>query len=855
MTTLLKLAKSSLTPPIAAIMLTLVAFNAFAVDVYVATKNTGGAEPYDTPETAIVGLLPAQAYADALIAAGSADKVRLLLAEGTYKITDELRLTNAIEVVGLGSDWDKVILQADHTGRGNTGTDAKRRVASLSNAQALICNVKFYNGDVRNETYGGGVAIIGDGGMVTNCHITGNSATGSHKNGGGAWINSDAALITHCLIDNNKGGGNGYKGNGGGVFALKGTVANCLIKNNSALKGGGVALGGVTSAGNLSSTARIVNCTIVGNSVTYSSNTSDSGNGGGVYFYHGAPLVQNCVIAENTATQTGGAGYPEWFGQNSAADVFVHCGIAASGVDTPALPDSSKENPTCFRFTPSWSEGYHVAASSPLVNAGEYCEGSGTTDLDGNPRVKGTIDVGCYECQDAGFSVDPVAAPTTLLGSGDVTFTALTANEPAGEIDFVWTLTAPRLAEPMVFHGRSVTMNLDVPGHYDVTLAATGAEPVTKGDYIHVGALTNYLVVATNGNAATVPFDSWATAATNVEEVLDEAVAGATILIGPGKHYTRKQPEIVGLKLIGVEGAERTVIANGAGNVRVMTLNDPNSLLKGVTCMNGKAAGGSYGGGILIENNGGTVEDCVVSNNTLNGGSSAFGAGIACCSAAGVVRRTIVRDNADNTSHGGSAGGGVYITGGLLEDCLIVSNKAIGAAGIRVAGGRVANCTVVGNAVPKEQKSYQDYEPQCAGGIYLSGGYVTNTIIVGNTTALNYGTRPCAPEIAVAGDKYLARFVNCGVLAPAAAPNESCVAAAEDKIGFVDAANGNWRLTASWESAFYKKGAYDAWMDGATDLDGRPRAHNRTSSGTKKVVDIGCYESDWLPPGMILLVK
>ena len=851
---LLKLVKTALTPPLAAIMLALVAFNAFAVDVYVKTKNTGAAEPYDTPETAIVGLLPAQAYADALIAAGSADKVRLLLAEGTYKITDELRLTNAIEVIGLGSDWDKVILQADHTGRGNTGTDAKRRVASLNNAQALICNVKFYNGDVRNETYGGGMAITGDGGTVSNCHITGNSATGSHKNGGGAWVNSDAALITHCLIDNNNGGGNGFKGNGGGVFALKGTVANCLIKNNSALKGGGVALGGVASAGNLSSSARIVNCTIVGNSVTYSSSTSDSGNGGGVYFYNGTPLVQNCVIAENTASQAGGTGYPEWFGQTSAANVFVHCGIAASGVDTPALPDASKENPTCFRFTPSWSEGYHVAASSPLVNAGEYCEGSGTTDLDGNPRVKGTIDVGCYECQDAGFSVDPVAAPTTLLGSGDITFTALTANEPAGEIDFVWTLTAPRLAEPMVFHGRSVTMNLDVPGHYDMTLAATGAEPVTKNDYIHVGALTNYLVVATNGNAATVPYDSWATAATNVEEVLDEAVVGATILIGPGKHYTRKQPTIIGLKLIGVEGADRTVIANGAGNVRVMTLNDPNSLLKGVTCMNGKAAGGSNGGGILIENNGGTVEDCVVSNNTLNGGSAACGAGIACCSAAGVVRRSVVRDNADNTSHSSSCGGGIYVSAGLIEDCLIVSNKAVGAGGVYVSGGRVVNCTIVNNAVPSVQTSYGDPDGHRAGGLYMDGGYVTNTVVVGNTTVFTYEGHPSAPEITVSSAKHWTRFANCGVLAPAAAPNESCVAAAEDEIGFVDAANGDWRLDCR-KSAFYKKGAYDAWMDGATDLDGRPRAHDRTSSGAKKVVDIGCYESDWLPPGMMLLVK
>lgn len=844
----LKLVKTALTPPLTAIMLALFAFNAFAVDVYVQPDGATGftpTAPYDSWETAFATLPDAVAYANEQIDGGESSVV-IHLGVGTHSFKNCVALENPITIIGSGTDNSQTICYMDNNGRSMAN---KQGGFMLNHVSARLENVKITGGDARTPygRKGGGVLIQSEGGTVANCLISDNASGGSGGTGGGIQMESTNGLITHCVIKNNNGSGNGT-GSGGGIYVTKGTVDNCLITGNTSVRGGGMSIVG---------SATVRNCTFAANKAT-------GADGGASIFFNsttGSSVVNN-IFAQGVAGSQAGPSAPEWkVASKNAGTHFTNCvshcafGIP-EGATTIAVAGEGS-----FAFTAEFADAqYHVPASSAVVGTGDpsiYADEPEATDLDGKPRLlNGKVDIGCYQNTDVSFIVTPVINPSVALAGGSITFAAETANEPAGEIDFAWTLTAPTLEEPIVFHGRSVTMNLETAGHYDVTLAATGAEPKTKEDGLHIGAWTNYLVSAKSGTPSTVPYDSWSTAATNVEELFDEVVDGATVLVGPGTHYCKVDHTIGNLKIIGVDGAGETTFVNKAGEGRrVFILNHSSALLKGVTCSGGDARGGADGGGVLISDRGGTVEDCIITKSSVNGGSCAKGGGIACISSFGVIRRTVITGNADSTTHGGSGGGGVYLSAGLVENCLIVSNKANGAAGVYMAGGRVVNCTVLGNTVPKEQKSYQDIEPQCTGGIYLSGGYVTNTIVVGNATALDYGSRPCAPEITVSSSKYLARFVNCGVLAPAAAPNESCVAAAEDEIGFVDAANGNWRLTASWESAFYKKGAYGAWMDGATDLDGRPRAHNRTRSGAKKVVDIGCYESDWLPPGMILMVK
>jgi hypothetical protein len=91
-------------------------------------------------------------------------------------------------------------------------------------------------------------------------------------------------------------------------------------------------------------------------------------------------------------------------------------------------PDGSLENSvnlsmvnnSCITPLPQWSTGnitqdpqfldfdagnLRLQSNSPCINAGDYASVSGSTDLDGRPRIVGsTVDMGAYEFQGPGLS-------------------------------------------------------------------------------------------------------------------------------------------------------------------------------------------------------------------------------------------------------------------------------------------------------------------------------------------------------------------------------------------------------------------------------------------------------------------
>ncbi len=257
------------------------------------------------------------------------------------------------------------------------------------------------------------------------------------------------------------------------------------------------------------------------------------------------------------------------------------------------------------------------------------------------------------------------------------------------------------------------------------------------------------------------------------------------------------------------------------------------------------------GGGVYITN--AVVEDCVISNNNAYG----VGGGVNMVNNGGIVRRcTICCNRAGEGSPGGNDfyhGAGVFFYGsGTVENCRITGNTEVLSSGAGVtiwdqAGAVLRNCLVAENFAPSNAAGICVYRgtatfenctitanhvapgSSSAGGVYLSsaiGNLTTfrNCIIYGNTNPAGYSN--------IYWSSAGSRVVENSCIAPVPGAASFTVT---DSFADDPKLDAGYRLTG--ESRCVNAGLYQTWMDGALDLDGRPRLDRFTG-----LVDIGCYE-------------
>ncbi len=291
--------------------------------------------------------------------------------------------------------------------------------------------------------------------------------------------------------------------------------------------------------------------------------------------------------------------------------------------------------------------------------------------------------------------------------------------------------------------------------------------------------------VAQNGQTPSGAFTTWDSAASNIQEAVDQASAGDTVLIGAG-HYTTNATltNVVTISkpitLVSSNGNPASVSIDGSNTNRGIAIYPvlvtyPYNI-GGITVSNCWSS--TSGGGIYISpiaNFSGNLSNCVVSGNASAG---AYGGGLCYPFLASPgVKYTIKGCTFSSNSAPSGSGGGIYFnsygSGGasllIISNCLISGNSAAGpGGGIHCGRGMtniIQNCIVSGNralstafgngggGISFEQGTslaqvrncliYNNYSGERGGGIVLansaSSAGLYNCTIVSNSAVLGAG--------------------------------------------------------------------------------------------------------------------
>jgi len=470
--------------------------------------------------------------------------------------------------------------------------------------------------------------------------------------GGGIYCDGVSPTIINCVIaDNNS------TGRGGGMYcnSCSPVVRDCFFVDNTCLSNGG----GIY---NNSASTKFTNC-------VFSSNGSDKG--GGIYNYSCLPVLINCTFVKNTANNASGGGAI----YNSSADPQVTNCI---------LWDDEGGN---------YDEICNADGSNPRFS---YCDVEGCGGSNNWNLSLGT-DAGGNKDSDPHFAdIDDPNGPNHILGTSDDGL-GLTAGSPC--ID-----AGDNTSVNVLFDIACNTRIVDDPCTTDT---GRGAAPIVDMGAYEYGASIIYVDDSANGRN---DGSSWTDAFNNVQDGIDAAKHGQTVLVAQGTYYEKyvsfngkqihvkstdpNDPNVVAATIINANDKSIGSV------VKFFTGEDSNSVLEGITIKRGYCGIYCYGSTSPL------ITKCVVRENGNCGiyaYSSSSNPTVSCC-------------NILNNAWGGFAG-----SKATLRNCIVAKNKNHGISGSSTVS--VINCTVFGNT---------------AGGVY-NAGQIENCIIWGNGDDL-YGS-------------------------------------------------------------------------------------------------------------------
>ena len=360
----------------------------------------------------------AKATIQAGVAAVTTPGALVLVSNGVYTtggafaagLTNRVAITNAVTVQSVNGLAVTII-----QGQGPMGTAAVR-CAYVADGAKLV-GFTLTNGFTQtlsgSSGFGGGIYCDSAAGTISNCTLTGNSAS----DGGGAYYGT----LYNCTLT-----GNSANYNGGGTSY--GTLYNCMLTVNSAsYRGGGAEYGTLHNCTLIGNSAyheggggagvgTLYNCTLTGNSAPYGGGAGGSTlynctltgnsanyNGGGTY----DGTLYNCTLSDNSASNAGGGAWYDTLYNcivyyNTAPSNSNYYGCTLNYSCTTPDPGGIGNITNDPRFVNAAAGDYHLQSTSPCINAGTNQDWMiGATDIAGNPRLDagGRVDMGAYEYQ------------------------------------------------------------------------------------------------------------------------------------------------------------------------------------------------------------------------------------------------------------------------------------------------------------------------------------------------------------------------------------------------------------------------------------------------------------------------
>lgn len=732
---------------------------------------------------------------------------------------------------------------------------------------AVVQNCEIIGGSATNR--GGNVHLVN--GKLFNCAISGGTTDGSNGIGGNLFVNGSSAIVSNCVVS-----GGSADARGGNVFLLAGTLKDCHVKDGIVVSASDQYHGG----GNLFIQAGTLSrCKVTGGSIT-----SGNERGGGVLVKSGGSsiTIEDCLIANNSQggiyaidkvteiynttivanTGYGIYGYSNYpksfvnsvlFGNTNAngarewAGDRLHDNIASMGTGDTGFSGTSGYVAIAEDAFADYANGdYRPATNSALVDAGQADTRTDASqlDLNGDSRIVGRVDIGCYECQKTVWFAVADGQEPHGKAPFTVTFTCAASNA-TGTVTYAFDFGDGTAVETTT--DGEITHEYATPGVFTVTMTATDDVSTTSDtlkDYIRT--VGDRLYVVLGNKSAAYPYGTAETAAASLASAYEDAEDGCEIVVAAGIYSSAAQLDVTkAVTIRGETGSPDDVIvrntetASKGNQFRCFQVDNANARICSLTMENGSVSN-SFGGCLRIAS--GMVSNCVIRGGTVrtDGTANAGGGGVE-LSGSGVISHCWITNNVVNGTGKESAyvGGGVlwpWNSKGRLDNTLVAYNTYVtsgdspvrGSAGLQLGGNNkdvvIENCTIVSNVV-------QGAISTESAGVWLNAWDVTfrNCVIAGNwQTASNAFSSVTLPK-----ESYVYKCVVDVMPTTTSFKSDSTGFALGDvKTMFEDFDGGDF--TPRPGGRLSNKGATPAFA-AAVDLAGNPRVFG-------KAIDVGCFE-------------